>query len=114
MRNPVFALAVATAFFGSSSAVAGEKLRPIFTYDDYPPEAVRQRWQGTVVTELTVGTKGSPTACRVTKSSGYKILDDTTCELLMTRAKFLPAKDGQGNPKEDIVHVPPVTWSLRN
>jgi TonB family protein len=114
MRNPLFALAVATAFFGGSSAVAGEKLRPIFSYEDYPPEALRQRWQGTVVTELTVATNGFPKACRVTKSSGYKILDDKTCELLITRAKFLPAKDEQGNPKEDIVHVPPVTWSLQN
>jgi TonB family protein len=112
MRNLLFAFAATIAFFGASSALRAEKLKPIFTYEDYPRQALRQGWQGTVVTELTVGTNGFPTACRVTKSSGYKILDDRTCELLMTRAKFIPAKDEQGNPKEEVVHVPAVTWAI--
>jgi len=110
MRIRLFLFAAASLLSTPSLA---EKLKPIFTYDDYPAEAVLNRWQGTVGTELTVGPDGSPTACRITKSSGYKVLDDKTCELLMTRAKFLPAKDKDGKPKEDIVQVPPVTWALR-
>ena len=109
MRVRQFAFAAASLLSTPSLA---EKLRPIFTYDDYPAEAVRNRWQGTVGTELTVGPDGSPTACRITKSSGYKVLDDKTCELLMTRAKFMPPKDKDGKPKEDIFQVPPVTWAL--
>ena len=110
MRFQLFAFAAAAVSLSTSSFA--ERLKPLFTYDDYPAEAVRNHWQGVVVTELKVGVTGSPTACRVIKSSGYQILDDKTCELLMRRAKFSPPKDKDGNPIEDIVKVPPVTWSL--
>src|SRR5205809_4750429 len=85
-----------------------EKLKPIFSYEDYPAEAVRNHWEGTVVADLTISVKGLPTACRIVKSSGHKVLDDKTCELLITRAKFLPPKDKSGRPTEDTVRTPPV------
>nr|WP_302053866.1 energy transducer TonB [Sphingomonas tagetis] len=79
------------------------KLRPAgspqnwVTDDDYPPEALRQGWQGTVGFTLEVGPNGRPHACHVTTSSGTKLLDDAACALLMKRARFVPARDGTGN-----------------
>lgn len=84
----------------------------LFSYRDYPPEAVNHHWQGSVGAELTVGTDGRPSACRIIQSSGYKILDDKTCKVLMSRAKFPPAHDLQGNLAVQTLKVPPITWSM--
>lgn len=86
--------------------------RPIFTNADYPPEAVRNRWEGTVVADLTISVEGVPTACRIVKSSGHKVLDDATCDLIIRRARFVPAKDSGGNPKSDTFRTPPIVWRL--
>ena len=88
-------------------------MKPVFTYDDYPAEAVRNRWQGTVVVDLTISRDGSPTACRIVQSSGHKVLDDATCDLIMRRAKFVPARDMNGNPIESHLQAPPVTWAIQ-
>jgi TonB family protein len=106
----------AAASAPSPSAPSGqgfENLRTIFSVDDYPPQAMQNGWQGDVVPELRVDATGHPTSCRVVQSSGYPILDTKTCEILLTRARFLPAKDGNGNPVEDTVRFPPVTWRIQ-
>lgn len=99
-------------FAGVTSSSSTSHVLGLFSYHDYPPQAVNHHWQGMVGTELIVGTNGRPTACRVTQSSGYKILDDKTCKVLMSRAKFSPAHDLQGNPVVQTVKVPPVTWRM--
>ena len=66
--------------------------------DDYPSSAMRDGIQGVTSFRLEVGTDGKPTGCTVTGSSGSGLLDDTTCRLVMRRAKFQPAKDTEGNP----------------
>lgn len=66
--------------------------------DDYPSSAMRDGVQGVTSFRLEVGTDGKPTNCTVTGSSGSALLDDTTCRLVMRRAKFQPAKDTEGNP----------------
>ena len=110
MRNCLFALAAAASML-SSPSVAGE-VKPIFTYDDYPPEALRKHEQGTAVVELTIDDQGRPKACRIVKSSGYKLLDDQTCDLIMSRAKFNPARDKDGKPRWDTFKAPPITWQI--
>ena len=66
--------------------------------DYYPSSAMRDGVQGVTSFRLEVGTDGKPTSCTVTGSSGSALLDDTTCRLVMRRAKFQPAKDTEGNP----------------
>src|SRR5947209_1957144 len=100
-------LQLAAAPGGNPAATVG-----LFSYRDYPPEAARNHWQDTVQVELTVGTDGRPSACRVIRSSGYKTLDDTTCNILMTRAHFRPALDANGHPAVETFKSPPITWSL--
>jgi len=85
---------------------------PIFTAADYPPEAIRNHWEGVVVADLSISVEGRPTACRIVQSSGHKVLDDATCDLIMHRAKFAPAKDAAGNSTTDTFRTPPVTWRL--
>ena len=84
----------------------------LFSVDDYPPEAVRKGWQGTVIVDLLVSPEGRVSACRVVQSSGHAVLDQQTCKIMQTRARFVPAKDKDGNAVEDVVRSPPIMWRL--
>ena len=84
----------------------------LFSTDDYPKEAVRHNWQGTVVADLTISAKGQVSACKIVQSSGYGVLDNKTCEILFARARFVPAKDAEGRPTADLVRTPPIMWRL--
>jgi protein TonB len=86
--------------------------KPIFSYTDYPPEAVFNHWEGTVVADLTISAKGKPTACRIVKSSGHEVLDSATCDLILKRARFKPAEDEHGAPRESTYRTPPINWKL--
>jgi periplasmic protein TonB len=84
----------------SMASPATPKGRPQswLTTDDYPSSAMREGVQGVTGYRLDVGPDGKATGCNVTSSSGSAILDDTTCKLLLRRARFTPAKDAAGNP----------------
>jgi protein TonB len=83
-----------------------------FSVDDYPKEAIRHRWQGTVVADIAVSAEGRVSDCRIVQSSGHAVLDNKTCEIFFTRARFVPAKDAQGRPTVDVLRTPPVVWRL--
>ncbi|MGH6782885.1 MAG: energy transducer TonB [Sphingomonadaceae bacterium] len=68
------------------------------TTEDYPFEALRADMEGMTAVQLSISPKGEPSGCTVTVSSGHKLLDDTTCNLLLLRARFEPAKDQMGRP----------------
>ncbi len=68
------------------------------TDDDYPAAAMWERQSGTVGTRLALDAAGEPIGCTVTASSGSPVLDKGTCELLRSRAHFLPARDAAGKP----------------
>src|SRR5437899_9595334 len=72
----------------------------LFSYSDYPKEALKKGWQGDVQWDVTVGTNGRVTACKIIQSSGHQILDDATCRIVTERARFNPAQDATGNPVE--------------
>lgn len=64
--------------------------------DDMPKEIVGQRVHITVSFDLTVGPDGTVSRCDADPSSGAAVVDQTTCLLLMKRARFVPARDEQG------------------
>lgn len=78
---------------------------------DYPPGAVRDHKTGNAEFKLTVAATGMPTACQITKSSGDSRLDKTTCELMMDRARFNPARNEQGMAVEGVF-ASAVHWQL--
>ena len=63
---------------------------------DYPPEALQNHWDGVVYFSVTVDPQGHPVDCKVTQSSGHKVLDETACSMIKTRANFTPAIDEMG------------------
>ena len=70
---------------------------PWFTVDDYPTKAFEREWQGVTSFEVIIDQSGRAADCKVTKSSGYDMLDKQACFVAMKRARFTPASgiDGQ-------------------
>lgn len=65
---------------------------------DYPRAALANGQQGTVEYVLAVRPNGKAGDCQVTKSSGYPLLDRTTCEVMTKKARFNPARGIDGRP----------------
>lgn len=68
------------------------------TTNDYPSRALREEREGTSGFRVVVGPDGKVADCTITRSSGSPDLDEATCSNIRRRARFEPAKDGEGNP----------------
>jgi protein TonB len=77
---------------------ARANLNSYFSLDDYPAAALRENGSGPVGFTLTIGANGRVTDCLVTASSGSVALDQATCRILRGRARYIPARDENGNP----------------
>ncbi|WP_336894806.1 TonB family protein [Novosphingobium sp.] len=73
------------------------KSGPWIGLEDYPESPTRRTDEGRVVLSFSITAHGRLTECRVTKSSGSAWLDGVPCLLLERRARFLPARDRNGN-----------------
>jgi protein TonB len=93
----------------SAPARPMRSLASYFSSDDYP--ATLHGESGTTVFRLTVGPNGRVSRCVITASSGSAALDSATCRLLVSRARFEPARDRNGLPTSDIA-VGRVEWRL--
>ena len=94
-----------------AAARARANLASYVSNDDYPAAALRDEEQGTTVFRLTVGRDGRVTDCLVTSSSGSAALDNATCRIMRTRARFTPARDSNGQPTTDTV-TNRLTWRI--
>ena len=81
------------------------------SHDDYPADAQRNDEQGTVGVSLSIGTDGRVSGCSVTSSSGSRSLDNATCRILRSRARFTPAKLSNGQATTDTYNQR-ITWRL--
>ena len=100
----------APAIVTKASSVKGN-LQGLFSADDYPADAQRNDEQGTVGVSLSIGTDGRVSGCNVTSSSGSRSLDNATCRILRSRARFTPAKLSNGQPTADT-YSQRITWRL--
>ncbi|MES2444628.1 MAG: energy transducer TonB [Pseudomonadota bacterium] len=66
------------------------------TNDYYPPAALRAHQAGMTRFRLEIDAAGRVSDCILTGSSGWPVLDATTCALLKRRARFVPAEDHAG------------------
>jgi len=107
-------LVLAQAATAAPPPPAQDHVVPIFSGNDYPREAAEEGWHGVARADLTISPDGQVTACKIVQSTRHKLLDDYTCKMLMTRARFTPAKDKDGKPIESHFITPPITYSIRN
>ncbi|QNM83661.1 TonB family protein [Sphingomonas sabuli] len=94
-----------------SAAPARGDVRNLFSGVDYSQEAGTEA-EGTAVARLTIGTSGRVDNCSVVQSTGDSRLDRYVCRVL-TRARFTPAKDSNGNPTGDSYTTPRITFKLQ-
>ncbi|WP_199857203.1 energy transducer TonB [Sphingomonas sp. EC-HK361] len=81
------------------------------THMDYPQEALRKGEQGmaTIIWEIDVD--GRVRGCHAAVSSGSAALDDASCRVVTTRARYRPAIGKDGKPM--ITHeFRRVNWSI--
>jgi protein TonB len=96
------ALAVQAAPALPHPAVPARLLTPrVFRDEDYPTEAARHRVRGSVRYFVVINAGGRVSHCRITRSSGWALLDETVCRLLRERARYEPARDSDGIPAVD-------------
>lgn len=81
------------------------------TQDDYPAAALRDDQQGQVRITLDVGPTGRVTDCRITLSSRSASLDQATCRIMRSRARFEPAHDAKGVAVAGIYRAT-IAWRL--
>lgn len=63
--------------------------------------------RGTVGITLKVNTDGSPSNCRIARSSGNAVTDSLMCQLALQYVRFRPARDDRGRPvAQDITWYP--------
>lgn len=82
------------------------------TEADYSSRAMRLGLEGVTRFTLTVGADGRVTDCRVTGSSGHAELDSAACLLIAKRARFEPARNGDGD-KVAGSYSSAVRWTIR-
>lgn len=70
---------------------------------DYPRAALNAGASGTVGLRFVVGVNGRVSSCTVTRSSGNRDLDETTCKLIRKRFRYVPSRDAAGRPYPDTV-----------
>ena len=63
---------------------------------DYPRAAAEAGASGTVTVRYRIGVDGRATNCVITRSSGNRELDETTCRLIEDRYRYEPSRDPQG------------------
>jgi TonB family protein len=105
-------LLIAQAVMATPPPPVSTSVASLISNDDYPAEALRNDWQGRVKVRLRIGTDGRVRACRVVQSSGHAPLDLKTCEIMLVRARFTPARDKDGHAVEDDFLSPPIVWLI--
>lgn len=81
------------------------------TNDEYPRAALTRGWEGTLSYRLAIGADGKVDDCRVTRSSGHDLLDQTACRWVSRRARFDPATDAHGR-KIGADYSGSVSWRI--
>jgi protein TonB len=77
----------------------------------YPPTALRQHLQGTVLLRVLVDETGKPVEVQIAHSSGYRLLDHSAREQVLAGWRFTPAM-ANGHPVQAWAQVP-VSFALR-
>jgi protein TonB len=82
-------------------------------YGDLPEGVLAPGQEATVEVLYWVNPDGRASQCRAERSSGYPVLDQLACNLIVERFRFRPAKDKRGKPVRAGV-IENHTWVARD
>lgn len=80
---------------------------------DYPQIEGETGISGTVSVRYLVEADGKVSECEITRSSGSRTLDDTTCRLIRERFVFRPSRDRNGHAIPALI-VENHTWIIHD
>jgi hypothetical protein len=103
-----FAFAAQLSLPMTANALDGNVAK-VFTANDYPAFLKKSDKPRTVQTRTTVRPDGTVQSCVAEVGSGDARLDAYTCDLIVRRSHFLPAKWTDGSPVYGVIRLP-VTW----
>lgn len=103
MKTRILAMAMAALTAGTSAHAQTEPrsavpLHSLITSDDYPMDSLTNHEEGEVHFRLDIDEKGVVAGCTILRSSGSASLDATSCRIMTSRARFVPASDESGKP----------------
>jgi protein TonB len=108
-------LALLASVAAQAETPAEKAVREAKNYDTllqyYPKRALAAGEQGLVGFTIRLDKAGHPTNCEVTHSSGFRQLDDETCQLMLIHGVFKPVNDAQGNKTNEVTEGV-VNWKL--
>jgi TonB family protein len=80
-------------------------------FQNYPQRALAAGEEGPVFFTVTLDKDAHPTSCQVTHGSGYPLLDEETCDLIVQHAVFNSARDAHGHLTSQTTEGV-VNWTL--
>jgi TonB family protein len=104
-------LSVALAAAAAPAGNASRQAEANAALNVYPRDSLANGEQGTVFYHVKIDSRGHPTDCEVTRSSGYDRLDMATCTMLMDRAQFTPGRDDRGRASR-ATYDGKVVWRI--
>jgi len=117
LGGPALAQSAPTSAAPAPTAPEPARAKPVgdpglwFPADAYPPEARNAGQEGRTEFMVKVDARGRITECDVVKSSGSVLLDNATCDQIVTHGHFLPGVDGSGKPADSTWHSA-MRWQL--
>lgn len=94
---------------GGGGAGAGWAVTPprrvagSLSIDDLPEPIRAAGFRGDVEVRYRVEADGRATGCRPIRSSGSRLVDETTCRLIERRFRFRPSRDSAGRPTHSFI-----------
>lgn len=100
---------------GHSSVVAVPpkgNIAGLFNGDDYPSDALSRDQGGTTQAILLIDEKGKVAGCFNAMPSGIASVDAMSCQVIVSRARFEPARDASGRTVRSIYYSPRITFRV--
>ena len=97
---------------GGRPAHAMNPLPALFAVEDYPPEALAQGVQGSTEFRLQLNKAGRVEKCEIERSSGNAALDQATCRVITSRARFYPAINAAGRATPSVF-TGMIEWKMQ-
>ena len=111
VRAIICLLAPVAVIGGPAQAATGDRQISEIVFQNYPPRALAAGEEGPVFFNVTLDEDATAISCQVTHSSGFPLLDEETCKLIVGHAVFKSARDASGHlVRQETEGV--VNWTL--
>lgn len=88
-------------------------LAEVFTPANYPFLAKGRGDEGRVQFRVTIDARGVATGCTIVEPAVAPTLNRPTCDLILAKARFAPARDRRGRPVAST-YMRRVSWALQD